>query len=130
MGKLQERVGKGVYKDNCYILVSARQRDMKTTYGEFLVEPIVSFLFDGGSYAMEWECQYGPVQIFYKATEECENKKEHYFFDYVLDRGLDWSQLAVSEKELPQAFARGDYDYIFSVLKSYGESWSKCDTED
>jgi len=115
MNKLQRRVGKAEYKPNCYILVSASKRDMKETLGEFRVRAHISFLYDSGTIAAEWEPEYGPIQVW----EMADSGKEHYFYDFVVDTPLNWSQLAVENNELSQAFNAGDYDYIFNVLKDW-----------
>lgn len=38
MNKFQKKVCKALYKENCYILVSATKRDMDETYGEYRVK--------------------------------------------------------------------------------------------
>lgn len=45
--------------------------------------------------------------------------RKHWFYDYVTDNALSWSQLAVTDERLPQKLAAGDFEGIFSSLKSW-----------
>jgi hypothetical protein len=119
MNKNQKKVCRALYKPNCYILVSATRRDPKETFGEFQVTAHMSFLYDAGKVAAEWEPQYGPIQIWRKCDKDSDGAQEHYFYDFQNSAPGSWSQLAVSNMELPQAFVSGDYDYIFNVLKDW-----------
>ena len=121
MNKYQERVCKAEVKPNCYVLVSATRKDKKETLGEYLVKANVSFFYDAGDVGAEWEPEFGPIQIWRRCEKDDDNAKEHYFYDYHNSESGNWSQMAVLTHELPQAFDRGDYNYIFSVL----EDWAK-----
>jgi len=121
MNSNQKRVCKTKYKENCYVLVSAAKRDMKETLGDFRVKSNVSFLYDAGDVATEWEMEYGPIQIWNRCDEDDEGASEHYFYDYHNSPPLNWSQLAVDRCELPKAANSGDWDYIFEVLKDWTE---------
>ncbi len=123
MNKLQQRVGKAAFADipNAYILVSASQRDMKETFGDYKVKATMSFLYDAGEVAAEWEPEYGPIQIWRKVSQNTPGAKEHYYYDWVEGGGGHWSQMAVEQEELPQAFVEGDYSYIFGVLQGWAE---------
>jgi hypothetical protein len=116
---IKDRVGVAKFKDNCFILVSGARRPPEETFGAFYVKANMSFLYDAGDYAAEWEPEYGPIQVWHKCEADAENAKEHYYFDFTDSPGGSWSQLAVEEYQLPQAFHCGDYDYIFSVLKEW-----------
>ena len=120
MNKFQRKIGKAVYKPNCYILVSATQKK-DDDISWYRVEPAMTFLYDAGEWAAEWEPRYGPIQTWHKCDADAEGAKPHYFYDFEDTEALSFSQLAVERERLPQAFVRGDYDYIFSVL----EGWAR-----
>ena len=105
--------------DNAWILCSGVIRDDDTYGGPPQVRATMSFLYDAGSKAAEWEPQYGPIQIWTKCEEGAENSRPHYFYDYVLQDGWNWSQLAVDKAALPDAFAAGNYEHIFAELKAW-----------
>jgi hypothetical protein len=113
------RVMVSKYKEHCFVLVSAKLRDTSETCGLICVKSVVSLLYDAGNVAAEWELEYGPIQIWRKADKLEEGTKEHYFYKFVYDTPMNWSQLAVDRNELPQAANRGDWDYIFSVLEDW-----------
>lgn len=117
-----KRVGISKFNDieNAYILVSAHKKDSKKAECENNLECWMSFLYDAGEIAAEWEPRYGPIQIWYKANDgAATDTKEHYFYDFVIDNPLSWSQLAVGNNGLPQAFIKGDYEHIFDILKDW-----------
>lgn len=121
MNERQKRVCKSVYKPSCYILSSFPRKDPKEHYGEYKVKTTISFLYDTGEYAAEWEPEYGPIQVWHKCDENSENATEHYYYDFTDSSALNWSQLAVDRYGLPQAAHRGDWDYIFAVLKDWSD---------
>jgi len=121
MNDIQKRIIKYEYEPNCYVLVSGQKKDPKDHYGMFLVHSVVSFLYDAGEYAAEWEVEYGPIQILHRCEEADENAKPHYFYDFENSPPGSWSQLAVEENELPQAFNAGDFRYIFNILKDWAD---------
>jgi hypothetical protein len=121
MNKLQKRLCKALYKENCWILVSASKRDMKETFGEIKVKAAITFFYDAGNKAAEWEPQYGPIETWKRCEENDEGAREHYYYDFTNSGFGNWSQLAVDTYELPQAFLDGDYDYIFNILKLWAE---------
>lgn len=118
MSDLKKRVATLPFPNikNAYILVSGSWRK-----DHDFVEPVVSFLYDAGLKAAEWCPPYGPITIHRKTEEGQENAKKHYFYDYVVNESLNWSQLAVEREGLPEAFVNGNYDYIFEVLKEWAE---------
>jgi hypothetical protein len=118
MNKLQKRVLKAEWRPGCYILVSASCRD--SDYG-YQCEPHMSFFYVNGNNAAEWEPRHGPIQSWHRCNADAEGAEEHYFFDYTDSPPGSWSQLAVDRHELPQAFVRGDYEHIFSVLEMWTE---------
>jgi hypothetical protein len=109
------------YGVGAFILYSASKRNMEETLGDFRVTNHFSFAYVSGDYAAEWEPQYGPIQVFHKCEKDSEGSREHYIFDYDNSPGGNWSQMAVDEMELPQAASRGEWKYIFSVLKEWSE---------
>ena len=121
VNNLQKRVLKSTYKPNCYILVSGARRDIKETAGQFMVVATVSFLYDAGDIATEWEPEYGPIQIWDRCLENDKDAREHYYFDYTNSPPLHCSYLAVEDNRLPQALHRGDFDYIYEVLKKWAD---------
>jgi hypothetical protein len=119
MNEKQKFVIKSEYKPNCFVLASFARKDPKETRGEFYVRSCVSFLYDAGEYAAEWEPEYGPIQVWHKCAASADGAKEHYYYDFTDSPGGNWSQMAVEQNQLPQAANRGDFDYIFSVLKHW-----------
>lgn len=111
-------VTKTLVKPNCYLLTSFRRRD-DVFEDEFLVDCTISFLYDAGEYAAEWEPKHGPIQVWHKCKKDAIEAKEHYYYDYTDSPGGNWSQLAVSENGLPQAANAGNFDHIFRVLKNW-----------
>jgi hypothetical protein len=87
--------------------------------GDVECKPVVSFLYDAGNYAAEWELEYGPIQVWSKCDADSIDAREHYYYEYVTDSPLDFSQLAVERAELKQAAISGNFPYIFSVLKDW-----------
>lgn len=119
MNNKQRRVIKTKYKENCYLLASFPERE-RTGYG-LQVKTQVSFLYDAGNVAAEWEPEYGPIQIWHKCNENDEGAKEHYYYDFENSQPGNWSQLAVTNAELPLGANRGDWDYIFAVLRDWAD---------
>jgi len=107
------------YKENCYILISAKKKNYEGISSGYNAESFVSLLYDAGTVAAEWEIEHGPIQIWYKASELKEGTRQHYYYDFVIDTPMNWSQMAVEKNELPQAAVRGDWDYIFAVLEDW-----------
>lgn len=103
--------------ENAYLIISGVWRDKDREF----VKPLMTFLYDGGRFAAEWEPKYGPIQIWEKADELTEGTEEHYFYPFIKDVGLNWSQLAVNEEELPSKFVAGEYQGIFDSLRSWAE---------
>lgn len=109
------------YGDGARIIYSASKKDGP----EFNVKNNFSFAWVAGNYAAEWEPEYGPIQVWHKCEKDAKGAREHYIFPYTDSDNLNWSQLAVSENELPQLANRGDWEYIFSVLAK----WAKRDVD-
>ena len=119
MNQKQQRVIKTQYKSGCFVLASFGKRDMKETFGDFRVKAVISFLFDAGEYAAEWEPECGPIQVWHKCTADAPNAQEHYYFDFTDSLPGNWSQMAVDDNALPQAAHRGDFDHVFAVLEKW-----------
>jgi hypothetical protein len=118
MNEKQQLVGVAKFLGitGAYILVSASKHVYEAVPELLGVDAHMSFLYHDGTVAAEWEPQYGPIQLWYSCDGAHPEAMEHYFFDYVLDRPTSWSQLAVDEEGLKEAFLRGDYIHIYSVL--------------
>ena len=121
MAELKERILKLEHKPNCFILISFPLRDIEETNGETRVKTTMSFLYDAGEYAAEWEPEYGPIQVWHKCQEDSLDARQHYYYDFTDSGAFNWSQLAVDKNGLPGAAARGDFDYIFNVLKRWAK---------
>ena len=104
------------HEENCYVIISPMAQPQPTILG---VDYVISFFYDAGSIGAEWEPRHGPIQIFHKADADQENAMKHYFYDYVINEPMGWSQLAVEREGLPGYFKDGDYDAIFDILKSW-----------
>jgi len=103
---------KATYKDNCLIFVSGNWKTDDRERDDGNLQPIVSFVYDAGDVAAEWgPGTYGPLTLYRRGTEI-----PHYVYPFIEDH---WSQLAVNEEGLPQAFVSGNYDHIFDVLKKW-----------
>jgi hypothetical protein len=126
----QRLVIKSVYKDNCYVLVSAHKAKEQHFPDDVNIEYVVSFLYDAGNVACEWEPKYGPLQIWMKCSAEDDGAKEHYFYDYENAPNMSWSQLAVNNNGMKEAFLAGNYEHIFEVLKDWAESRNKYTSEE
>lgn len=95
---------------------------------DFATEPCVTFLFNVGTVAAEWDGAYGPIQITYQVPEGFTmpadswggEPHQHWFFPWAIWRG-HWSQMAVTENRLPQMFNVGDYAGIFAVLRAWAD---------
>ena len=118
MNKMQSKVIKAEYKPGCWILISPMKAKKQYDYG-LKVDYVVSFLYDAGEVAAEWEPRYGPIQMWNKCNEDDENAIEHYFYDWHNTLPASWSQLSVEREQLPEMFLAGDWDVIFDVLKSW-----------
>jgi hypothetical protein len=108
--------------EGAFLLISGRLKVNATLVKQFNTISMASFLLVGEDRAVEWEPNYGPIQIFHKATEDTpEDKKlKHYAFPYIRKPKFgEWSQCAVDYKCLPEAFINGNYKYIFSVLREW-----------
>lgn len=109
--------------EGAWLLISPRLRDPKdwngaTSQGQ-LDAPEVSFFYDAGEWAAEWEPRYGPIQLHHRVTE---GGSPHYFYDRHDSDPLGWSQMAVENYGLPEMFCAGDYQGIFNVLREFCEN--------
>ena len=109
------------FGEGAHVIYSAARRDPKDTFGDFRVKNNFSFCYIQGDWAAEWEPEYGPIQVWHKCDELALNAVKHYIFDYTDSPGLNWSQLAVDENELPWNANHGNWQHIFNVLKRWAE---------
>jgi hypothetical protein len=120
--ELQKRVAKAKVEgiDNAYIAISAYH----DSDNDELTKRMSFFYVASDTCIIEWEPKHGPITVIYKCDENWSdghsNAEPHWYFDYCTGHG-NWAQLAVDERQLKQAFARGSYDYIFAVLAEYGD---------
>ena len=125
-------------KDNCFVCVSGQKRKQEAYgskfYGknaphqefdsyssnEFRTKPVLTFVYRANGVAAEWDGAYGPIQLWFECDGPASDEvKEHWLFPFVRKDNLSWSQLAVTEARLPQAFNHGDYQAIFSELATW-----------
>jgi len=99
--------------ENAYVVISGH----KTEEGNG-VKKCMSFFYDNGDVGAEWEPGYGPITVIYKCEKDHEEAQKHWFYEYYTGRG-NWSQCAVAEEGLPNAFLLGDYEFLFLVLKKW-----------
>jgi hypothetical protein len=116
-----------------YGTISKAHTYTHTRYGEDYVpdSPLLTFFYGGDEVGAEWEPQYGPIMTYRKCKPDWLGEtqrgselkaKEHWFYDYVEDNALAWSQLAVDRTGLKQMLKDGDFVSIFGVLKSWTEN--------
>ena len=106
--------------EGAYLLVSGSIKNEELEISQLNTRAMVSFLLVEGDIAIEWEPNYGPIQIFYRAGLNDPDRIPHYVFPFVKKPGFgEWSQLAVEQEGLPQAFIAGNYKYIFDVLAEW-----------
>ena len=120
MNEIQMRILKTEWKQHCFILISFQRRESREP--ETRVKTNMSFLYDAGEYAAEWEPEYGPIQVWHKCEEGAPEARAHYYYDFTDSGFFNFSQLAVDENGLPGAAARGSFDYIFDVLKRWARN--------
>ena len=121
--------------DGAYLCLSGRQRSQhdeayyqshRELYPEVWrghsvqVDPNLTFTVQVGDAIAEWEPSHGPIQLWFRRDREDgdRNWRQHWFFDFAYG-DMCWSQLAVDDNGLPQAFIDGDYDRIFAVLRRW-----------
>ncbi len=114
--KFQNKVGKAKIGniENAYISISARLN----TDGELIKNMSFFYVCDDGSTIVEWEPRFGPITRIESCDRDHPQAEEHWWFDFCTGYG-NWSQLAVDENNLKEYFINGDYETIFSVLKTF-----------
>lgn len=121
MNKYQKRVTVFPFPviPNAYIILSFSRKSDERFAGEVWIKTNLSFLFHNPDthIAAEWEPEYGPIQVWRES--DAEHGKEHYFFNYVEDTVLNWSQSAVDREGLKPHLLAGNYNYIFDVLAEW-----------
>ena len=98
-----------------YVVISAYKSDKPNG-----VTKCMSFFFDNGEIGAEWEPDYGPITKIIKLAKDNPEAIPHWFYDYYAGQGY-WSQLAVKEEGLPEAFLSGDYERLFGILKQWAQ---------
>lgn len=88
-------------------------------------EACVTFTYEEDGIAAEWDGEHGPIQLWWKShegyKEGYDKAQAHWLWPWAFGRGHS-SQLAVDDAGLPSAFIKGDYDTIFSELRSWVRS--------
>ena len=100
--------------ENAYVVISCYKPDETIN----CVATNMSFFYDGGEIGAEWEPDHGPINKIVKRKKEDEDARPHWFYEYYAGPGY-WSQNAVYTERLPQACLKGNYDYIFNVLRKW-----------
>lgn len=107
--------------EGAFVCLSGRKKEAGAS-------PSVSFVYVNDNVLTEWEPEHGPLQITYKREGGEPDAMAHWIWPFASKPGLNWSHLAVDNNELPSAFAKGDYAYIFFVLKDWaGRPWEPCE---
>lgn len=123
--------------ENAYVIVSFKSQQISrehmylyTRFQEpyYPGEPFVSFFYAGPTQGAEWAPETGPIMLYTKCSPDWKGTtfhgseltaKEHWFYDYVEDNALAWSQLAVEDEQLPRKLAQGDFSGIYWSLKKW-----------
>lgn len=88
-------------------------------------EPFITFGFNSGTVCAEWDGNSGPIQLYFKREEGWkegwDEAKPHWVFPFASGSG-SWSQMAVGEAGLPDAFVSGNYARIFGELRQWAQS--------
>ena len=100
--------------EHAYISISFKKDS--NVYG---TDYVLSFLYDSGTIAAEWEPKYGPIQLWYKCDKESPDAQEHYFYEYHNTPSGSWSQLSVETEGLHEWLLMGQYVAIFNILKRW-----------
>lgn len=118
--KPKERFGEFWYGPN-HVAIENKYPERETR-----TEPCITFLYDAGDVCAEWDGALGPIQLWFKAKPEHSSEwekepRDHWFYDKAFGDGA-WSQMAVDEAQLNEAFAQGQFDRIFAELKRWADS--------
>ncbi len=103
-----------IYKENCYLLLTARKTENR-------VKPFITFFYDAGDVAAEWECTSGPIMRWYRCGADHPQAESHFFWDWHRPVLFPWSQLAVEREGLPNFFLEQNFDAIFNILRFWAE---------
>jgi hypothetical protein len=102
--------------EHAYLVISARRNEHDPEW----VKVMQSFVYmEKPTHAIEWEPEHGPIQTWLACDETDDGAESHWMFPYHNTPPGSWSQLAVYERGLPEAYLRGDFRYIFSVLRDW-----------
>ena len=141
--KLEFKEGCFVYRlpfigiENAWIILSFKTRKFSAEHfgldyfndlKNYTDVAFVTFFYAENGCAAEWEPKHGPISQYEECHKDwsgtnCFGEKSkalpHWFFDYVKDRPLTWSQLAVDEERLKHHLTNGNIEQIFFVLKKW-----------
>ena len=84
---------------------------------------IVSFCWNAGKVAAEWDGASGPIQLWFSEPGDLDHDPidPHWIFPKAWGYGCS-TQIAVNEMQLPEAFHYGEYQRIFNTLRHWAES--------
>lgn len=107
--------------ENAYLSISAAVSPKEPPFDGVRLSPTMTFAYVNGRVAAEWEPQYGPIQLWYeRAADDHENDRmPHWLWPFGSKSNARWSQMAVDRHALREAFAGGNYEYIFQVLADW-----------
>ncbi|MDY7037911.1 MAG: hypothetical protein SV375_17335 [Thermodesulfobacteriota bacterium] len=103
--------------ENAYVVISGYKTKTLKFCGDG-VKKCMSFFYNGGDIGAEWEPESDIITVICKCDKKHEHSQEHWFYDYCIEH---MSQHVASGYGLPGAFLRGDYIYLFKVLKAWAE---------
>jgi hypothetical protein len=122
------------YSKGAWIIISFGKDKYRSSIiaSDLAVHGVLTFFYDTGKgVGAEWEPKYGPIQIWYECKEGWEGEdcfgnkieaRKHWFYKWVKDEKMAWSQNAVDSEQLKENLIAGNLDYIFLVLKKWAES--------
>ena len=115
-GQIQQKRHQG---DKWYV----EHEELTERYSQSITtQPHITFTYRGETCAAEWDGAYGPITVIIKREEgykdEYEEARPNHIYPWASGRG-NWSQCAVDDNGLYQAFNTGDYEKIFRVLESF-----------
>lgn len=102
---------------NAFVFVSGVIREDRE-----YVEPKVSFAYVYHDVAAEWMPPHNPITIIRRCEADAENAKPHHIYPHQNAGPLEWSQSAVENEGLPQAYAGGHYRSLFATLRAWAHS--------
>lgn len=127
--------------ENCYLVVSGQRRrqeqvgerwylgheEQRNKFSDFDIrtDARITFTYAERGVAAEWNGESGPIQLWFRCEADYEQgydkAREHWLWPHAHGAG-HWSQMAVSEADLPRRFNEGDWEGIFAVLRGWVKS--------